>query len=107
MFLFNLSGHRNGIVARVRSPPHPEEVDAAGTKTTQSHLLHVEQAEHRLYKTEEEERGTDPELWGNRVELCGRRLHRYAEQQGYQVGGHSTPVLQVMEYGEAVVRRAD
>ena len=42
-------------MARVWSPPHPEEIDAAGTEPTQGHLLHVEQTEHGLDKAEEGE----------------------------------------------------
>ena len=41
-------------MAGVWSPPHPEEIDAAGTKATQGHLLHVEQAKDGLDKAEEE-----------------------------------------------------
>ena len=52
-FLFNLkSGHRYGILARVWSPSDPEEVDAASSKATQGHLLHVEQAEYGLDETD-------------------------------------------------------
>ena len=53
------SGHRYGIVARVWSPPHPEEIDAAGTEPTQGHLLQVEQAEDGLDKAEEGEGGAE------------------------------------------------
>lgn len=42
-------------MARVWSPPHPEEIDAAGTEPTQGHLLHVEQAEDGLDKAEKGE----------------------------------------------------
>jgi len=101
------SGHRYGIVARVWCPSHPEEIDAAGSKATQSHLLHVKQAEHGLDKTEKEEGGAEPELWWNCVELCLGRPDQYTEEQGDQVEGHSTPVLQVVENGEAIVRRAN
>ena len=54
--LFHLrSRHRYGILARVWSPPHQEEVDAAGAEPAQGHLLHVEQAQDRLDQAEEED----------------------------------------------------
>jgi len=106
--MFNLrSGHRYGIVTRIRSPSHPEEVEAASTEATQGHLLHVEQAEYGLDKAEQEEWGAEPELRWNCVELCLGRANQYTEEQGDHVRDHSTPVLKVVEYGEAIVGRAD
>ena len=49
------SCHRYGILVRVGSSPHPEEVEAAGSEPAQSHLLHVEQAQDRLDQAEEED----------------------------------------------------
>ena len=77
--LFHLrSPHRYGILSRVGSPPHQEEVEAAGAEPTQGHLLHVEQAQDRLDQAEEEDIDVDFDIFQT---WTRQRIRRGAQSQ--------------------------